>query len=61
MANLNLGTNITATLDGNKLTLIIDISEDQGRSKSGKSTIIATTNGNQALPGGAKIGLNLYK
>lgn len=59
-----LGKGIKATVDGDKLTLEIDLSQDFGKSTSGKTTIIATTAGNVAIPGatnGATLGLNLYR
>jgi hypothetical protein len=47
---------------GNILTIVVDLSEDNGPSKSMKSTIIASSQGNQSIPGSdAKIGLNVYK
>lgn len=58
-----LGQNVTAVVDGDKLTLTIDMSADLGRSNSGKSHLIATTQGNKAVPGcdGAFVGLNIYR
>lgn len=49
---------------GNKLTITVDLSKDFGQSKSGKSTIIASSEGNVEVPdtdGSVKIGLNIYK
>ena len=48
----------------NILTIKVDLNENYGASKSGKSTVIASTEGNVALDGGLsniKIGLNVYK
>lgn len=59
-----MGKGIVGTLDGDKLTLEIDLSQDFGKSASRKTTIIATTSGNVPIPGalnGAVLGLNLYK
>lgn len=58
-----IGKNISATLEGNTLTLVIDISKDYGLSSSGKSRIIASSEGNQAAPGDGeiKIGVNIYR
>lgn len=55
--------NVEMKRDGNKLTLTIDLSKDFGRSKTGKTTIVASTEGNKACPGDEKIkiGLNIYK
>ncbi len=54
--------NIEMTIDGNVLTIKVDLSQRFGRSSSGKSTIIASTEGNQSVPGNeeVKIGLNVY-
>jgi len=44
------------------LTITVDLSKDFGPSKSGKTIIIASTEGNKSIPGvDAKIGLNIYK
>ena len=48
--------------EGNILTIKIDLSQRFGKSSSGKSTIVASTEGNQSVPGHEeiKIGLNVY-
>lgn len=51
----------TATVNGSKLTIVIDLKNDGGTSKSGKSQIIATTSGNITLQDGIKLGLNCYR
>ena len=59
----SIGTNVMAELSGTVLVLRIDLAERQGKSKSGKSMIIATTSGNYKLagPGGdVVVGLNIY-
>ena len=55
--------NVDLKVTGNKLVITVDLSKTQGTSASGKSEIIATTGGNQDVPGqaGVKIGLNIYK
>ena len=55
----NCGVNV----DGTTLTLTIDLSREIGPSKSGKTTIIATTSGNKEIPGtdGLVLGLNAYR
>ena len=55
--------NVTMTRNGNKLLIEVDMSKDLGASKSGKTTLIASTEGNATVEGpeGAKIGLNVYK
>jgi hypothetical protein len=55
-------TNITQQLQGNILTLTIDVSKMGTPSASGKSIVIATTSGNAAVQGtDLKLGLNLYR
>ena len=55
--------NVDLKLEGNILTIKVDISKDFGPSSSGKSITIASTEGNKGLPGkeDIKIGLNVYK
>ena len=54
--------NVEFTIDGNILNIKVDLSKDFGMSSSGKSLIIATTEGNFTLPGrDEKVGLNVYK
>lgn len=55
--------NIKATLKGNVLTLEVDVTKTYGDSKSGKTTIIASSEGNQPVDGaeGVKFGLNVYR
>ena len=54
--------NVEMTVCGDTLTITVDLSQRFGKSSSGKSTIIASTEGNQAVPGreDIKIGLNVY-
>lgn len=44
------------------LTITVDLNVTQGKSTSGKSMIIASSGGNQQVPGGegAIVGLNVY-
>ncbi len=55
--------NVDMKLDGNILTIKVDITKEFGPSTSGKTIIIASTEGNKSVPGreGVKIGLNVYK
>jgi len=55
--------NVEMTVAGNILTIKVDLSKEFGPSASGKTTIIASTEGNAAVPGreDAKVGLNVYK
>ena len=56
-------TNVKTEIRGKILTITVDLSKEHGQSKSGKSTIIATTGGNVKLgeDGGIAFGLNVYK
>lgn len=55
--------NIALTVKDNILTVTVDLSHPGTVSKSGKSLIIASTEGNKAIPGADdyRIGLNIYK
>ncbi|MDR3540704.1 MAG: hypothetical protein P4L69_07000 [Desulfosporosinus sp.] len=55
--------NCEMKLDGNILTITVDISKEFGKSASGKSMIIASTEGNVSIPDKEeiKIGLNIYR
>lgn len=55
-------TNVKVTVKGTVMTLEIDLSKRFGKSASGKTTIVATTAGNQAAPNNPAIsyGLNVY-
>lgn len=57
----NLGTNVQATRVGDILTLTIDLSQTFGRSASGKSTIVASTQGNKAIDADTFVGVNVYR
>ena len=46
--------------DKDQMIITVDLSKNFGPSKSGKTTIIATTGGNQDFEG-VTIGLNVYK
>lgn len=55
--------NIKVQEKGGKLVLEIDLSKTVGKSKSGKNTLIATSNGNRTVVVGDKsvtIGLNVW-
>ena len=55
--------NCEMKLNGNILTITVDISKEFGKSASGKSIIIGTTEGNVSIPEkeDIKIGLNIYR
>jgi hypothetical protein len=62
MATLNLGRNVTASADGSKLMVGIDLAGTQEISTSGKNATIATTGGAQfagTLPDGRGVKLTL--
>ncbi|MHB1664336.1 MAG: hypothetical protein ACYCT7_03610 [bacterium] len=54
--------NIEMNIAGDILTIKVDLSKTFGKSSSGKSTIIASTEGNVSVQGKeeVKIGLNVY-
>lgn len=55
--------NINLELKGDILVITIDLTKEFGKSKSGKSNIIATTAGNISIPNHSDLhlGLNLYR
>lgn len=54
--------NVKLTINGNKLLIEVDLSQNFGPSSSGKSVVIASTEGNQPIgKDDIKIGLNIYK
>ena len=55
--------NIEAKVQDDKLVITIDLTKDFGLSGSGKSIIIASTEGNVPVPGREeiKIGVNVYR
>jgi hypothetical protein len=58
-----MAKNVKMTVSGSILTIEIDLSKDFGKSSSGKSVVISSTEGNITVPGtdDVKIGLNVYK
>tara|TARA_Y100000361_G_scaffold153948_1_gene177421 strand:+ start:1072 stop:1266 length:195 start_codon:yes stop_codon:yes gene_type:complete len=61
----SMGKGIKYQIDANgTMTIIIDTNVEFGKSASGKSTIIASSSGNQPVQtpnGQAFLGLNLYR
>ena len=53
--------NVSITQKDQILTITVDLSKEFGRSKSGKTIIIASTGGNKEVATGIHIGLNVYK
>lgn len=55
--------NVEMRVEQGKLIMTVDLAKELGPSSSGKSVIIATTEGNVDAPSapGVKIGLNVYR
>lgn len=54
--------NIDISVQGDTLTIKIDLTKGFGPSSSGKTIIIASTEGNFPLPGRSEVvGLNVYR
>jgi hypothetical protein len=54
--------NVELKVEGNILTIKVDLSKEYGPSSSGKTIIVASTEGNVSVPErDEKIGLNVYK
>jgi ABC-type uncharacterized transport system YnjBCD ATPase subunit len=53
--------NVTLEVDGNTLTITVDLSKELGPSASGKSTLIASTGGAVTVEGGARVNLSVYR
>ncbi|MHB1654610.1 MAG: hypothetical protein ACYCVD_19370 [Desulfitobacteriaceae bacterium] len=55
--------NCEMKLNGNILTITVDVSKEFGKSASGKSIIIASTEGSVSIPDkeDIMIGLNIYR
>jgi len=54
--------NMDLNIEGNTLTITVDLSKELGPSGSRKNMIIASTRGNAKIPGtDATIGLNIYR
>ena len=55
--------NCTMTVVKGKLTIVVDLSKNAGLSKSGKTILVASTQGSAEVPGvsGTFVGLNVFK
>lgn len=54
--------NIQMAVEGNILTIRVDLSKEFGPSSSGKTVIVASTEGSVTVPDRQeKVGLNVYK
>ena len=59
-----LGNNMKGWIQGKKLTVTVDLSKSLGPSKSGKTTLVATTSGNTKVAVNGEIfqvGINVFK
>lgn len=55
--------NMEMKVEGSVLTITVDLSKEYGESKSGKSIVIGSSEGNISIPDNddIKIGLNVYR
>lgn len=54
--------NVEMSVDGNIMTIKVDLSKEYGPSSSGKTIIVASTEGNVSIPDREeKLGLNVYR
>jgi len=53
--------NVDLKVNGNIMTITVDLSKDFGPSASGKTIQIASTLGNKPVGDGIAFGLNVYK
>ena len=54
--------NVEMSVEGDVLVIRVDLTRDFGPSSSGKTAIVASTEGNVGVPGSEiKVGLNCYK
>lgn len=51
----------TTKQEGDKLIIVVDLKSNLGRSKSGKSLMIATSSGITDAGNDIKLGLNVFK
>lgn len=58
-----MSSNIILKQEGTKLHIEVDLAENLGPSKSGKTLMIASTNGNIPAPNdpNVRIGINIYR
>jgi len=55
--------NVEMSVNGDKLTIVVDLGKEGKESSTGKSIIIASTEGNMPVPGreNIKVGLNVFR
>jgi cysteine synthase len=57
-----MSSNIKVSVKGSIATITIDLAQNLGPSKSGKTVLVATTSGNVNIPGtDVTLGLNAYR
>lgn len=57
----SMGENVSVRVDGSKATITLDLDHRGSQSASGKTVRVASTNGNQKIPGtDITLGLNAY-
>ena len=65
MSDKKANENIKSVVEGDILTITVDLSKDYGESKSGKTIVIASSLGNVDVDEenhkGVKLGLNIYR
>lgn len=59
---MTLGQNVTVSVKGKRLVIEVDLGAQGTQSKTGKSTVIASTLGNKPIAeAGVMVGLNVYR
>ena len=53
--------NVEVTVKGTIATITVDLSKEYGPSSSGKTIMVASTEGNMDVIPGVMLGLNVYK
>jgi hypothetical protein len=57
----SVGKNVSVEVKDGVLYLAVNLSTNLGNSKTGKSVIVGTTEGNVRLEDGTMVGLNVYR
>jgi hypothetical protein len=61
ITNTHIMDNVKFDVKDSKLTIVVDLKQKGKTSKSGKSILIASSNGNIAVAEGTFMGLNVYR
>jgi len=62
MSGDSIGRNCTVSQEGDTIVIRLSATAPTVESKTGKSAVLATTNGNVPIPGTEwKVGLNVYR